>query len=194
MIHLDYRVAMVRSPKIFITGGAGTGKTTLAGRLAERLGLPFVELDPVMWKYDGSGGAESLENRLRSVNEIVRRPGWVTEGSYVGPAQEIWRRADLIVFIEASIRTALWRIFWRHLRAEVSRNNRHQGWIKLFRFMKIVADCNRSPHVGDLGSEHDEPKLTLARLVAKREQYKEKVLIVGDSPDIDEILTVIDSI
>jgi hypothetical protein len=117
----------------------------------------------------------------------------VVEGSYVSPAREIWQQADLIVFIEANLRTALWRIFWRHVRAEIARNNRHPGWLMLFRFMKIVFQAFRSQEAGDLDSDGDDHKLTLARLEAMADRYKDKVLTVGSSPDIDEILSAINS-
>ena len=179
--------------KIFITGGAGVGKTTLGGKLSAEIGAPLYELDNVMWKFDGSGEAETPEVRFRSVNEIAERPEWVVEGSYVSPANEIWDRADLIVFIDVNLRTALWRIFWRHVRAEFARNNRHPGGRNLFKFMKIVYRAFRSPIVGDLNADNDGPKLTLARLNAKAAQHSEKVLTVGSSPDIEQILAHINS-
>ena len=178
---------------IFITGGAGVGKTTLARKLAAEMGVPFYELDPVMWKYDGSGETESPEIRQRSVNEIAERPGWVVEGSYVSPAREIRRQAERVIFIDVNLRTALWRIFWRHVRAEIARNNRHPGWLALFRFMKHVCRTFRSPAVGDLDSDDDGPRLTLARLKAKADRHSGKLLTVGSSPDIDQILAHINS-
>jgi adenylate kinase family enzyme len=179
--------------RIFITGAAGVGKTTLARKLATGTSVPFYELDTVMWKYDGSGEQESPEIRQRSVNEIAEQPGWVVEGSYVSPAREIWRQADRVIFIDVNLRTALWRIFWRHVRAELARNNRHPGWLALFRFMKHVSLTFRSPVVGDLDSEDDGPSLTLAQLKAKADRHSDKVLTVGSSPDIDEILRHINS-
>jgi hypothetical protein len=59
--------------------------------------------------------------------------------------------------------------------------------------MKHVSRTFRSPVVGDLDSEDEGPRLTLARLKAKADQHSDKVLMVGSSPDIDEILRRINS-
>jgi len=177
--------------KIFITGGAGIGKTTLATKLAEQLGVRFTDLDSVMWKFDGSGEAEPPEIRRQRVTEISGQSSWVVEGSYVGPAKQIWQEADLIVFIEASLRVVLWRIFKRHALAELRGNNRHKGWLNLLRFMKVVFKANRDPYVGDLTAENDEPKLTFSRLVAMKDQFRDKTLMLVSSADINKILSVI---
>lgn len=184
---------MTEIRKIFITGGAGAGKTTLGRQLADHLGFRFVELDAVMWNLDGGGDAVSAEERQRGVEEIAGQSGWVVEGSYVGTVQQIWNKSDLILFVEVSNFVSLWRIFLRHVRAEISGNNRHKGWWKLLKFMKVVFKANRDSYVGDLESDNDEPKLTLARLVAKRSQYPDKTIVVRDPANIDEILATIHS-
>jgi adenylate kinase family enzyme len=97
--------------RIYITGGAGSGKTTLAKSLAGRTDFPFFELDTVIQDYEGSGELETAEVRLRSMIEIASKPEWIAEGNFVGFAQEIWKQAGLIVFIESNLRTTLWRIF-----------------------------------------------------------------------------------
>jgi NaMN:DMB phosphoribosyltransferase len=75
----------------------------------------------------------------------------------------------------------------------VAHGTRHPGWLALFRFMKHLSRTFRSPVVGDLDSEDDGPSLTIARLKAKADRHSDKVLTVGSSPDIDEILRHINS-
>ena len=181
---------MTEIRKIFITGGAGVGKTTLAKQLSSRIDVSFIELDDVMWNLDDNGEAASTEVRQERVSEILGKQSWIVEGSYVGPAQDLWREAELVIFMEASLGVVVWRLFLRHLKAELRRNNRHKGWRNLAKFMKVVFKANRDPYVGDLDSNNDEPKLTLARLIAKREQHSEKLLVLNGNPDIDQILAL----
>ncbi|MGY8880930.1 MAG: hypothetical protein ACKVJL_00680 [Dehalococcoidia bacterium] len=75
----------------------------------------------------------------------------------------------------------------------MKRNYRHKGWMNVFRFMNVVFKANRDTHVGDLESNNDEPKLTLASLIAKREQHVDKLIILNVSADIDQIFALIHS-
>jgi|TARA_B110000240_G_scaffold135311_2_gene150056 DNA-binding XRE family transcriptional regulator len=65
--------------------------------------------------------------------------------------------------------------------------------MNVFRFMNVVFKANRDTHVGDLESNNDEPKLTLASLIAKREQHVDKLIILNVSADIDQIFALIHS-
>lgn len=184
---------MIQPKKIFITGGAGVGKTTLARRLASELNIPYHDLDDVMWNFGEIDIADRPRLRQQRVDEIVNQPNWVAEGSYVGPAQKIWSESDQIIFLELNTLTALWRIFLRHTKAEINRNNPHPGWRNLFKFMKDVFKLYRDPRVGDLDSDNDDPKLTLARLVAKREQFTEKLVVMKSKSDFKQNLALIGS-
>lgn len=118
---------MNQPKRIYITGGSGVGKSTVAKDLAERLGLPFVELDPIMWTEEGTGKRAPERERKQNIAELAAQPEWVAEGVYVGWAQEVWDVADKVIIIDIPLRVMLWRVFWRHVKAELRRNNRHPG-------------------------------------------------------------------
>jgi shikimate kinase len=52
-----------RSPGIYLTGFMGSGKTTVARALAERLGWEFVDLDAEIEAREGASIAEIFETR-----------------------------------------------------------------------------------------------------------------------------------
>jgi hypothetical protein len=62
----------------------------------------------------------------------------------------------------------MWRLLTRRLKAELRRNNRHKGWRNFAKFMKVVFKANLDPYIEDFDSNNDDPKLTLARLIAKQ--------------------------
>jgi shikimate kinase len=67
-----------RAPGIYLTGFMGSGKTTVARRLAEQLGWDFVDLDAEIEASEGSPVASIFENRgeaefRRIENAMVER-------------------------------------------------------------------------------------------------------------------------
>lgn len=181
---------MASRRRIYITGGAGSGKTTLARQLSDATGIPWYELDTVLWTEKGTGERIPDTDRSRLISGIASEPSWIADGVYVGWAQELWRTADLVIYLDTSLKRMLWRVFWRHVKAELRRNNRHPGWLTLFRFMRTIARMHRSPVTGDIDDGEDEI-LTTAKIAAKVEQHKNKTLVVDSIPDIDKILSVI---
>lgn len=53
--------------RIHIIGGPGSGKTTLARRIASRLKIPFYEMDVIGWE-GGFASERPLEVRLRDIS------------------------------------------------------------------------------------------------------------------------------
>jgi adenylate kinase family enzyme len=128
--------------RVHITGGQGSGKTTLARRIGACLGVPVHDLDLVGW--DAQTGAERpLDVRLAEVHQLAAQPGWVTEGTMLGWADPLFRAADLIVWLDVPWRVAVWRMVQRHVRASLAGNNRHPGVRKLARFIWYTCERGR---------------------------------------------------
>jgi len=65
---------------IVVVGTTGSGKSTMAERVAEKLGLDFIELDALNWGSNWTPAGDELL-RIR-VEEATRSPGWVIAGNY----------------------------------------------------------------------------------------------------------------
>lgn len=130
-------------PRVFVIGCSGSGKTTIARRISDRFDVPLHELDFLAWDRESDGSLLPREERIKIANSISDSDGWVAEGIYLGWTGALMERADLIVWTDVRMTVALWRIFWRHIKAELRRNNRFPGWRRLFRFMRLVADQYR---------------------------------------------------
>jgi adenylate kinase family enzyme len=83
MVLLGYRRVMAR--RIAVMGSSCAGKTTLAGQLAERLGVPHVELDAL---HHGPNWTEATAEELKAKLEATLAPldGWIADGNYMGNA------------------------------------------------------------------------------------------------------------
>ena len=102
------------APKIAVVGTTGSGKTTVARRLAEHLGVPHVELDALHW---GPGWSEPSAEEFRTrVAEALTQEGWVVDGGYHGKLGDlVLEQADLVVWLDPPLWTILGRLWTRTL-------------------------------------------------------------------------------
>ena len=95
--------------RIAVVGTGGSGKTTLAGRLARRLGVPHVELDALHWD-PGWTPAPDFRDR---VTEALAGEVWTTDGNYSQVRDIVWQRADTVVWLDYSLPLIMWRVTTR---------------------------------------------------------------------------------
>lgn len=107
--------------RINVKGISGSGKTTFARELAERTGLPYLELDAV--HHIGPNWTEATAAQLQtSVLEFVAGApdGWVIDGNYEGKLGDlVLDAADQIVWLDPPLRVSLARL-WRRTTTRIS--------------------------------------------------------------------------
>ncbi len=107
--------------RVAIVGSAsGNGKTTFGRALAERLDVPFVELDAL---NHGPNWTEATPEELRAkVEPLVAQDAWVIDGGYMGKLGHlVVGNADTVVWLDLPIRVWLPRLVrrsWRRLRGK----------------------------------------------------------------------------
>ena len=100
--------------RINVVGTSGSGKTTVARRAAEALGVPFVELDALHWE---PGWREAPDEVLSErVSEATRGSMWVVDGNYGKVRDIVWARVDTVVWLDYSFPGIFMRLLWRTLR------------------------------------------------------------------------------
>ena len=86
--------------RIAITASAAaSGKSTVGRAAAERLGVPYVELDAL---HHGPNWTEATAEELRAkVEPLVAQEGWVIDGGYVHKIGFlVFDRADTVVWLD----------------------------------------------------------------------------------------------
>lgn len=98
-----------------IASASGNGKTTLGKALAERLGVPFLELDALV---HGPRWTEISDDELRALVEpVVAGKGWVIDGAYRGKLGDlVVANADTVVWLDLPMRVWLPRLLRRTAR------------------------------------------------------------------------------
>lgn len=105
--------------RVAVKGTSGSGKTTLARELAQRLGVPHVELDALHHGPNWTeASAEELQQKVRAAMEAAP-DGWVIDGNYerkVGSL--VTDAADTVVWLDLPLPLLLLRL-WRRTSGRV---------------------------------------------------------------------------
>lgn len=122
--------------RVVVVGSSGSGKTTVAGELASRLGVPHLELDSV---FHQPGWEPRPDPEFQEVvRGFVTGDRWVVDGNYTshGTADVVWPRVDTIVWLDPPRRVVMRRVVGRTLRRVVTReelwNGNREPWTNLY--------------------------------------------------------------
>jgi adenylate kinase family enzyme len=107
--------------RIAIVGKTGSGKTTLAKQVSERLHLEHIELDALSWLPDWV--QRPTEEFNISVELRTRTSRWVTDGNYKSVRELLWKRADTVIWLDYPLWLVLWQISTRTLRRYITQES-----------------------------------------------------------------------
>lgn len=167
-----------RPERVLIAGVTGSGKTSLAGRIAARWGLVHHELDALFHGADWTPRPEFLDD----VRAFAATQRWVTEWQYTskGTNDVLPPRAELLVWLDYPYSVARRRLIRRTWKRRVFRTTLWNGnvepnlWHALtVRGNENILDWQRrtrykwSELMPQIEAEH--PHLTVVRLRHPRE-------------------------
>ena len=121
--------------RINVVGTSGCGKSTVGKRLAERLSVPYIQLDELYWKPNW---AESTDEELFPKLEKALSPDeWVLDGNYNRTTPIKWKRVQIVVYLDLPFHIVLYRIIRRSLlrgirNEELWHGNKETLWKHLF--------------------------------------------------------------
>ncbi|MBC7170056.1 AAA family ATPase [Candidatus Bipolaricaulota bacterium] len=111
--------------RISVVGTSGSGKTTVGRAIADRLGIPFVELDALAWLPGWTN--RPLAELRELVDERTRGPAWVVDGNYSKVRDLVWGRADTVVWLDYPFRRVFGQLLRRTLRRALRREELWNG-------------------------------------------------------------------
>jgi adenylate kinase family enzyme len=81
--------------RILVAGSTGAGKSTLAGALAQRLALPYYEMDAL---HSTGPGWRINDDFAAQVAGIAATPGWIFDFyGYPEVRDLLWEHADTVI-------------------------------------------------------------------------------------------------
>ena len=105
--------------RIAVVGTSGSGKTTVAHGIAQKFGIPHIELDALYWR---PGWIETPETEFKTqVLEVTRGDDWVVCGNYRFAREVLWGRVNTVVWLDQPFHTVFLRTLWRTIKRIITR-------------------------------------------------------------------------
>ncbi len=86
--------------KIYIIGAVGTGKTTLAKKMSEKLNIKMYQLDKVVWDDDNGNRKRTDEEVFDIFEKILKQDSWIIEDVGRKKFIEGIKKADMVYYID----------------------------------------------------------------------------------------------
>jgi adenylate kinase family enzyme len=99
--------------RILIIGSPGSGKTTLAKTLSQRLHLPLVHLDRLNWQENWQMTPREEFDALLA--QELARPEWIIDGNYNRTLPLRLQHCDTVIFLDFPRMTCLFGVLKRTL-------------------------------------------------------------------------------
>jgi adenylate kinase family enzyme len=183
---------------IYIVGGPGSGKTTLADALGRRLNLCVLRMDEHLdWRglpggvrlergAAGHPSAAMLAARQALIDDHLARTGWIVEGAEPVFIETVAEASDLIVWCDPPFAITAFRIVRRHMRADLAGTNKYGGYRRLYRFLRSVYERYRNTPA-DVGEQW-----TRAAVAQATSRHRPKVIRLTGGSSARSLDAVVD--
>ena len=150
--------------RILIVGTVGTGKTTLARKLAEEYNIKHYEIDSIVHDDNEGGRKRSAQEQDRIIKKIDEENSWIIEGTLRKNLYYLLDIADKVIYIDIPKRKRNIRILTRYIKQKLGiESSNYRPSIKMLKQMYKWSE------------EHEGNKYQLEKELDK---YKEKLEVI----------------
>jgi adenylate kinase family enzyme len=162
--------------KIRIIGSCGSGKSFIAKQLSQKYGIPYYELDNIVWDRSEDALKYPEEVRDAKLGEVLNGASWIVEGVHYKWGQDTFKEADFIFVLRPNRLARDSRVIWRFLKVRFGLET--WNYKQTFRnLLQMIFEWNRGydregiQQVLNLTDVHAEK-----RFIVKRNQEILKIL------------------
>ena len=109
--------------RVNVLGTSGSGKSTFAKALADKLNCAYVEMDGLFWLDDWQHVDD--ETFIKNIEKALDKPAFVLDGNYSRMIPIKWKDIDTVIWLNYSFPLVLFRAFRR---AIFRANSRKKLW------------------------------------------------------------------
>ena len=104
--------------KINIVGISGSGKSTFAKKIADKLHHPYIELDSIYWRSDWKHNPNFLTDLNSSLSA---NSSYVLDGNYASSDHLKWKGIDLVIWLDYSFHLSFYRCLTRTIKRLITK-------------------------------------------------------------------------
>ena len=104
--------------KINVVGISGSGKSTFAKKIADKICHPYIELDSIYWGSDWKPNPNFL---IDLDSSLSTNSSYVLDGNYASSDYLKWKDIDLVIWLDYSFSLSFYRCLTRTIKRLVSK-------------------------------------------------------------------------
>lgn len=163
--------------KILVIGPNGSGKTTFAKKLSQKINIPYYELDNIYWKPNW--GESSNDEFRTNVDNVTSNIEWIVDGNYARNQDLTLARADTIIWLDYPFIKIIYRVLKRTIVRSITKeplwHNNKESLSRMFSKDSIILFAIRSykrksRRYGKLMNSEEAGEINWVRISNKREE------------------------